>query len=148
MTLTTSNNVFKIKYPSFENYIKSEENGTSETSINLNSSEIVINVNRGDVIDVKTDFKLGIAATITVSLFEGTNVIITDSTNNIQFDGNTIPILILDNYPEGDTFQIKIPKDIDNGLYKIIILFNYTEGRTYYTPNHFSKLITPVCLRL
>jgi hypothetical protein len=77
---------------------------------------------------------LSTAAIINASLYEGSEVMITDGTNNIQFDGKMIPILKLDNYPEGNSFQIKIPKDIKSGSYKMIILFNHTECLMYYTP--------------
>ncbi len=134
LTLTIHDKSYKIEYPSFENYIKSEENATSETSINLNATNTTISLNRGDVIDVHSDFKLEIAAIITVSLFQGSEVMITDGTNNIQFDGKMIPILKLDNYPKGYSFQIKIPEDIKSGSYKMIISFSHSEGLTYYTP--------------
>jgi len=133
LTLTANNNSYIIESPSFENYILSEENATMETSINLNATDTTISLNKGDVIDVHSDFKLSIAAIINASLYEGSKVMITDGTNNIQFDGKMIPILKLDNYPEGYDFQIKIPKEIKSGTYKLIILFNHTEGLTYYT---------------
>jgi hypothetical protein len=134
LTLTTNNKSYVIESPSFENYIKSEENATIETSINLNATNITIILNKGDVMDVHSDFKLSSAATINASLYEGSEVMITDGTNNIQYVGEMIPIFKSDNYPEGYTFQMKIPKDIKSGIYKLIILFNHTEGLTYYTP--------------
>ncbi|HEX7179621.1 MAG TPA: hypothetical protein VF220_07840 [Nitrososphaeraceae archaeon] len=63
MILTTHNNSYKIEFPSFENYIKSEKNSTFRTSINLNATNSTISLNKGDVIDVHPDFKLDIAVT-------------------------------------------------------------------------------------
>ena len=60
----------------------------------LNST---ITLNKGDVIDVRPDFKLDIAAT-SLYLFQGTEVMITDGGNNIQFDWEVVAILKLDNY--------------------------------------------------
>lgn len=134
LMITTQDNTFRIQEPSFENYIKSEENATMETSINLNVSNARININKGDSINVHADFKLGIAAVINVSLFQGTEAMITDGTSNIQFDGKLIPILKLEGYPEGYDFQVKIPKDIEGGIYKMAISFDHTEGVMYYTP--------------
>ena len=105
-----------------------------ETSINLNGSNITIILNKGDVIDVHSDFKLSSAAASNASLYEGSEVMIIDGTNNIQFDGKMISIFKSDNYPQGYTFQMKMPKDIKGGIYKLIILFNHTEGLTYYSP--------------
>lgn len=69
LMITTQDNTFRIQETSFKNYIKSEENATMETSINLNVSNTRININKGDNIDVHADFKLGIAAAINISLF-------------------------------------------------------------------------------
>lgn len=134
LTLTANNSSYIIESPSFENYIKSEEEPTTETSINLNATNTTIHLNKGDVIYVHSDFKLSIAAIINVSLYEGSEVRVTSGTNNIQFDGKMIQILKLENYPEGYSFLIKIPKDLKSGTYKMIISFNHTEGLMYYTP--------------
>ena len=64
----------------------------------MDATNSTISLNKGDVIDVHPDFKLDIAVYITVSLFQGTQVMITDGGNNIQFDWKVIAILKLDNY--------------------------------------------------
>ena len=71
MTLTTHNKSYKIEFPSFENYIKSEKNSTFETSKNLNAIDSTISLNKGDVIDVSPDFKLDITATSLYLYFKG-----------------------------------------------------------------------------